>query len=407
MNKTNSRMIVLFTILQFFYLLSSAAIFSYGSALFFDRGINIERVGTISSIETMCSFIGFIVIGAICNRIGKVRLPIIIFLISTIVIYSLLFFFTDSPFLALMYGTIGFIYDPVTALIDSWILKGNKESVKTFAKVRTVSLFVFAVFFIILSYLISNYSYIVCLIVVYISLPICIIAALFIKENNDNNESRKILEKEESIGFKNLIKYEIKYMGLFLIMVFFVGLCCTSLLTYVPIILSDINEDIFYQGLGLFLCYMGNCIFTLLQSRLVKIGVFIKSILSASVMIIGLLAISIFPSVSILLVANFLRGVADALIVVSMRQYVKEKIPENLRTFSHSMSSAFGASLSGTVGIFVSSRLYNIYGIKGMSFFCIAAGIISVIICLFMILLTKTKKQREEKTHDEKAVSEM
>ena len=401
----NTALLLRFTVLQFFYLFSNGAIFGYASALFLHNGISLDDIGIICAVETACSFLGFIVIGAFCSRIQKIKLPLILFLLFAIGVYTILFLYTKSPFLILLYALLGFVYDPVTALIDSWMLNLYPDAVQSYAKTRTVSLLVYASFFVLFSALISRYSYIVCLIVVFISLGVCIGIALSLPEVEGYGRKTEAGETGTQIPLAQLVRLVFRHMGLFLLMAFCIGICCTSLLTMVPVILEEIHGDPLYQGIGMFLCYVGNSLFSFLSGFFQKIHTLWRCILSAGYMIAGLLSLMLFPSVGVLLVAVFLRGAADGLITVAMRQYVRKNVPASIHTLSHSLCNAFYASLGGALGIAMVTRLYGQFGIAGMSWFCSGIGLVGVGLCFAVFCLLRRKPNCESKESKEYKVS--
>ncbi len=145
----------------------------------------------------------------------------------------------------------------------------------------------------------------------------------------------------------------------------------------------------------MFLCYVGNSLFTILSGYMQKIHTLWRCIISALCMIIGLMALMIFPCVGILLAAVFLRGSSDGLLTVAMRQYVRNHVPASIHTLSHSLCNAFYASLGGTVGIAIVTKLYSQFGIAGMSWFCSALGLVGVGLCFVLFWLLRHKHNSE------------
>lgn len=109
-----------------------------------ELGMGASRVGFMAAAYTLCAFLGQFFWGALCDRSGAHR-PLFALGCALLFLFCCLFFAHPlGPLGIVLYGAVGFIQQPVGALLDTWVIKSCLAEPHRFGHARALSTFAYA-----------------------------------------------------------------------------------------------------------------------------------------------------------------------------------------------------------------------------------------------------------------------
>ena len=193
-----------FAALQVFYWCFHASFIYYASAFFLDLGYGKTVVSLLLAGYLLCSFIGSIVWGSVCDALGtnkKVFLAGLI--VSAGLMYFIYMFGRDARLMAVAYPLLGFFFLPQSANSEAWLLSACDHDQRVYGQIRSTPSLVYAVWAMAMGRLIDAHGYSVMLAGGTACTAAVITAALILPDAVRERSSRK--ERSGRDGIRRLM----------------------------------------------------------------------------------------------------------------------------------------------------------------------------------------------------------
>ena len=367
-----------FSLLQFTFWCSWCAFTSFSLLYFKSMGLSDTQIGFALSINILCGILGQLIWGFLCDRFRTIRKIFILanFMIGVIV---LLFLIAKSPlFILSLMGLLGFAQIPQPAILDTWILKKMPGREQEYGSIRLWASIGFALSALVFGRLIDRFGYPTMFISALFFLVLSLILSWMIPDIKEKITEREGLKK----AYKELLTR--KTYLFFICICFTIGLAARTTHTLLPLIIEKVNGHAGHLGLALFITGIAE-IPMLIASR--KFGKRFKSLnlilLSCFFYLVQFIFLFLAKSPLLIFFAMIFQGLAFGNYLPSVRLFVYENAPKNLRTTTQTLTDGISSSLTGVIGSAVGGVIIQNFGVHTMVIICIFL-IASVIIVLLL-----------------------
>jgi predicted MFS family arabinose efflux permease len=203
--------------------------------------------------------------------------------------------------------------------------------------------------------------------------------------------------KQESLikSFKALVSNR-RYI-FFVIICFIIGLAFRTIRLLLPLIIDSVKGDSGDLGLAYFFGVIMEIPMFLASKKLTKkFKPNILILISVILYLIEFLILIIAASPFMVMVAMIAQGLAFGTYLPSVRLFVYENSPENLRTSAQTLADAIYSSLTAVIGTAAGGIIIEKYGVKAVLF--IGIGLLSLALIILIISSFIKSKKRTSNT---------
>lgn len=340
-----------------------ASFISFASTFFLNRGIGNTAVSLLVAGYLLCSFVGSLVWGTVCDMLGTNKK---VFLFGMGVSAALIgFIYLNGSNVALMavaYPLLGFFCLPQSSNAEAWLLSACQHDQKIYGKIRCTPSYAFAFWAALLGRLIDAKGFGVMPIGAAAFFIAVITAALLLPDAAPaKNASRgKISRQDLAELFSNKA-----YLRLIVIL-FFVGLAIAPINNLKIIVLGSVGGTVAHQGIDSFASALTQAPFIMLAGYFCRYSLrsryTIMTALPLAMILMNLFAVSPMMVIAGSAVYNAAYGI----LLPTMREVTEKNVQENLRTLGHSISDAVFTSFSGVVSLMYAGAVVDGMGLKAM-----------------------------------------
>lgn len=408
-NNNSNKLIMKFSLLQFFFWSTWAIYGSYLVYYLTDLGYSNMRIGALMSLRTFTGLIGPPIIGYLCDKIEN-RKWIFILAMFLMSIFITPFVFHGELMLALAIGVVGFLWEPQQSVLDSWILETSSYTAENYGFIRAWGSLGFASVVVVFGQIIEKFGWRIHFFSYGIISAVAIIIAFKIKDNSyhklDETEknieikSSKVENKKPNItaGDKNIMRLFKNSNYVFILFI--------TILIFIPsqmvfIYLAPIIKAVGGNSADLGYVYFFNAlseapIFFAAKYFLEKYKINSLLLFSAFFYLLRFIIAAAADSPVYFLFFGMLQSLSFGVFLVAVRYYIKLTAPAALKTTAQSIAlmSAFG--IAGIIGSLLGGYLIDNFGIPLMFKVVIVLSSAAVLVLLYTV--KKNDKALENRT---------
>lgn len=362
-----------FAALQVSYWCFHASFICYASAFFLDHGIGNTTVSLLLAGYMLCSFLGSIVWGAVCDAIGSNKKVFLLgVFVSAALMYIIYTFVSSAGVMAIAYPLLGFFFLPQSANSEAWLLSACNHDQKTYGLIRSTPSFVYAFWAMLMGRLIDAHGYAVMLAGGTAFVLVVVIAALLLPD-----AVRNVRRQEKQPGVKALREVlDNKPFRRLIVLLFFAGLAAAPINNMKIVVLQNVGGSVRHVGMDSFVSAMMQVPFFMLSGSLQRIPLRIRY----AVMTLGpllLILMCLFAvSPAMVLIGSAMYNIGYGITIPTMREVTERCVQPERRTLGHTLSDAVFTSLSGVISLTYAGFIVDGFGVHAMLAVC---GVISVI----------------------------
>lgn len=367
-----------FSILQLAFWCSWCAFTSFAALYFKHEGMSDSQTGFALSLSALFGIPGQAVLGFLCDRCRTVKK---IFFSANIIIWVVVlsFLFIRSPIaVMILMSILGFTQVPQPAILDAWILKKMPGREDDYGHIRLWASFGFAASALLFGRLIGYFGFTVMFVSASIFLLITLVVSLSVPDvsaDYSRESGRKHIKDEYMEIARN------RPFLFLLIIGFIIGLAARTTHILLPLILEKVNGNAANLGTALFLTGIAEIPMLIASKRLLKRFQALSLILISVFLYLGQFTLLYFAqSPTLVFFAMILQGLAFGNYLPSVRLFVNNNAPGNLRTSAQTLTDMITSGLAGMIGSAAGGVIIQNSGTQAVILLClvitVAAGII-------------------------------
>ncbi len=348
-----------FSFIQLTFWCSWCAFTSFAALYLKNQGLSDAQIGLALSVSTLGGILGQFVWGYLCDKFRSIKKN---FLAANLVIWGAVLsflFLKNSLWIYLMMFLLGFAQIPQPSILDTWILKKLPGREAEYGHIRLWASVGFAVFALGFGWAIKLWGYGVMFLTASFFILATLLVSLQISDADEKETTHESLKK----SFKTLLKNR-RYL-FFMLVCFIIGLAYRTVHLLLPLIISHVHGSSAELGLAYFFGVATEIPMLLASKRLSQrfqsnTLIFFSTLLYMAQLVILLLA----TSPLLVMVAMAAQGLAFGNYLPSLRLFVYENAPENLRTSAQTLADAVLSSLTAVIGSAAGGVIIESYGVK-------------------------------------------
>lgn len=356
-----------FAALQVSYWCFHASFICYASAFFLNHGISNTAVSLLLAGYLLCSFLGSVVWGAICDAIGTNKKVFMLGLfVSAALMYVIYAFGRDVRAMAIAYPLLGFFFLPQSANSEAWLLSACHHDQKTYGLIRSTPSLVYAVWAMIMGRMIDVHGYFVMLVG-----GTAFAAAVLISAALLPDAERTVLKEEKRGGRQALVSLmrNTPYRNL-VVLLFFVGLATAPLNNMKIVVLQSVGGTVSYVGFDSFVSALTQVPFFMLSGSMQRIPLRIRYAVMTLGPLLMILLCMFAVSPAMVLIGSAIYNVGYGVMIPTMREVTERRVPQEERTLGHTLSDAVFTSLSGVISLTYAGLIVDGFGVRAMLVVC-------------------------------------
>ncbi len=375
-----------FAALEISYWCFHASFICYASAFFLDNGIGNTAVSLLLAGYMLCSFIGSIVWGSVCDALGTNKKVFLLGLTVSAALIGIIYAFGGNlALMAVVYPLLGFFFVPQAANSEAWLLSACHHDQKTYGLIRSTPSMAYAVWAAVIGRLIDVKGYVVMPIGAAAFFIAVIAAALVLPDAAPakSNAQTKLTREDLFALLSN------KAYRRLIVLLFLVGLAIAPINNLKIVVLESVGGTVTHVGLDSFASALTQVPFIMLAGWLSRIPLRTRYTVMTAMPLMMILLCLFAVSPAMVIMGSVVYNVAYGVLLPTMREVTEKNVQENLRNLGHSLSDAVFTSFSGVVSLMYAGAIVDGLGVKAMM-------IISVLIAgaalLFALLGARGKK---------------
>ena len=362
-----------FAALQISYWCFHASFICYASAFFLERGIGSSVVSLLLAGYLLCSFIGSVVWGAVCDAVGTNKKVFLLGLIVSAALMVIIYAFGSTvPVLAVAYPLLGFFFLPQSANSEAWLLSACNHDQKTYGMIRSTPSLVYAVWAMLMGRMIDALGYSVMLAGGTAFAVVVLLSAFLLPDavrGKAKRESRPgiqaLCELMDNGPFRRLV-----------VLLFFTGLAVAPLNNMKIVVLQSVGGSVTHMGMDSFVSALTQVPFFMLSGSLQRIPLRIRYAVMTLGPLVMILMCLFAVSPAMVIIGSFAYNVAYGVMIPTMREVTERCVQPERRNLGHTLSDAVFTSLSGVISLGYAGLLVDGFGVRAMLVVCAAIAAI-------------------------------
>lgn len=380
-----------FSSIQLTFWCSWCAFTSFAALFFKDKGLSESEIGFALSLSTLGGILGQFVWGLLCDKLRTIKKNFIAANIMILaVILSFLFIRSTIWVLVLMF-LLGFAQVPQPSILDTWILKKLPGKEEEYGHIRLWASAGFAVSALTFGFMIRQFGFNIMFIAATFFILLTLFVTTRLADASEDNKTHEGLKKSFKALFTN------KRYLFFISVCFIIGLAYRTAHLLLPLIIDHVKGTSWDLGLAYFFGVITEIPMLLASKKLSKkYKSNILILFSVVLYMIQFALLIIAKSPFMVLVAMFAQGLAFGNYLPSIRLFVYENAPENLRTSAQTFADAICSSLSGVIGSAVGGIIIENYSVTAV----LMIGMGLLVLALIILLINIYFRSRKAKSVD-------
>ncbi len=346
---------VRFSLMQSFYWCSVGAFASFALMFFQEqRGVSASQVGLLTGVFTLCAFCGQFFWGYLCDTWRTNKKVFILTCMLQCIIGAILYLSKGFASILILYGMLGFVQSPMTAILDTWIMKSFPRSPLALSPIRAAGSLSYAVLMLFYGKMIGTWGYIIMPVSLLMFASASVVTAYPVPDALATHEDSR---HNKNVGGK-------LFTPTFLLLITCIFCCGVAGTTYTlyPIIITNVGGNTSDLGLALSVSAFSQVPFMILVGRISRIPAKIRLIASAVGYVVTLMCFVFSKTPVQIILASLISGISFGVMQPSMREIVYQHSPQQLRTTAQSISDAVHYSLSGLFASFAVGFAWERFG---------------------------------------------
>lgn len=356
-----------FGILQITYWCSYGAFSCFMAAFMQSRGMSATLLGIMLTINTFCAFAGQFFWGTLCDRLKTNKKIFVVSNLLILLIQALIFSTESWTLIILTFGLLGFVQQPLTANLDTWILKTYKDTPQVYGPIRSAASVIFAVFTFFYGGILERNGYQLMLVCSGFFLIIGMVTAMLTPDVPAQQIHEQPKERGRVSGKILLRKKE--YL-LILSMLFGIGMASAPVVQMMAVIMENVGGTVAHVGYAMFISSIMQVPCLVFSGKLGKYPAKGRMIFAGLAYFTTVIGMSLVESPFGILVFCGLNGVGYGVLLPAMRELIFAIAPEELHTTAQAVADAVFNSLGNMVSSLLAGVLVDNFSVAVMLWVC-------------------------------------
>ena len=375
-NKTQLDIVLRFGCFDAIFWCIMASFGSYVVPMALQRGYTQSAVGIMVSGYLVSAFAGQFFWASICDQLRATK-KVFLLGVSLTVAAQLLLYFTRSALLfGLLYICLGFTLQPMGSILDAWMLKALKGSMKSYAPARGGGSIGYAVAVLAMGKLVARFGYGI-MPVCSTAIAIVVLAIAYVIPDAVFSENSSESPLRERVSWKTTLSIlKNKSYLLVLAVVFFLGMAIAPVNTFKISILEALGGDVSTQGMdGFFSCVAQFAVFEA-GALLMRIPASGRLLSGAVLTSVSIFITMIASNCETVIAATLLVGVTYGLVTPAGRERILETIDPRFQTTAIGLMDGCYSFFGGTVAMLYAGSLAEAFGLRAMLLTCFSVSLV-------------------------------
>jgi PPP family 3-phenylpropionic acid transporter len=375
-----------FSLLQFTFWCSWSSFTSFAALFFKHVGLTDAETGLALSLSALFGIPGQAVWGFLCD---KLRTGKKVFISANVLILLIILMFTfirgTVPIMVLM-SLLGFTQIPQPAVLDSWILGSIGDRKEDYGHIRLWASLGFAVSALLFGKLIRLLGYPVMFISASIFIILTVAISITIPESAAMEKEKariRLLDDYREIAHNRRFLF-------FLLIGFMIGLAARTTHMLLPLIIEKVQGTADDLGMAFFITGLSEIPMLAASKRLTARFHAMSLIMVSALLYIGQFSLMLLASSpTLIFFAMAFQGLAFGNFLPSVRLFVRQHAPGDLKTSAQTLTDGIVSSLAGVIGSAAGGMIIQRWGAHMVIMMCIALSAAACLILAFKRLPDK------------------
>ena len=362
-----------------------------------ELGMSASGVGFMAAVYMLCAFLGQFFWGALCDRTGAHRPLFALGCALLFLAFCLFFAHPLGPLGLLLYGAVGFIQQPVGALLDTWVMRSCRAEPHRFGRARACSTFAYALLMPLQGNLIRALGY-GCMVAgaglfLLLSLLVCLLTAdapavarsAVARPAVARPAVARPAVARPAGQERPSLRRSTRALGplaLVLLLLFCMGVANAPQIQLTALLVAGVGGTVVHQSYVMFANSIAQSPVLMLSRRLFRVSAPRRLCAASALFVLTLLCIAAARTPAQLTCCYLLNGLGSALYLPAMRQMMLELAPANLQATAQGLGDATYQSLAGMCSTALSGVVVERLGVRCMVLLCLAVQAFSL--CLLL-----------------------
>lgn len=354
-----------------------ASYISYISPYFLDKGIANTYLSIILSVYYFVSFLGSFFWGRVSDYLNGNRIIIIIGTFLALIFGHLVYFNADNFLLAgILYPIFGFMFVPLTSMIDAWIIKSYPERKDAFGKARACGSTSYSIMMLLNGQLISRIGYSIIPVMLTIFAVMQIILAFSLPEEKEEIEG-------EGISLKDMkeLTHNKTYFRLFMI-VLVAAIAIQPMNNMKMVYIQNVGAGVSEFGIDSFVGCIMQVPFLFMAGKIRKYPIKSRLLVTTVTSFITAFLIMIAKVWYVITLGTIIHFLGYGILLATYKEVTEDVVPRRLRNTGHSLMDAAYGSAACVISLSYAGMVIDHFGIPVLMIVCMVIQAIAITMVL-------------------------
>lgn len=382
----SQRTVVGFSLLDGLYWGFYAVFVGYIATYLLDCGMSNSFLSIMLAVFMVCSFFGAFFWGGQCDKHHTNKKVFIPEFIGSVLIALLIFFAAkwNLWIAAVLYPVFGFFSAPLGSNLDAWMLKRFHKDAGRYGTARAIGSFGYALFALIIGFLIQAMGYIVMPIGMLITALMVLGMALVMQDTPYTGA-----EHMEHVNASGLLK--IKPYIYMVVILFLIGLACAPINNMKIVIIKSVGGDVEILGIDAFIGTTVQALIIAMSGRFKRIPPYIRMTMMTVFVLLDMILIVTAVNSSMVILGSIMWNASYGVMLPTVREITEKNVHGALKNTAHSMADAVYGSFAGIIALTYSGFVMDSFGARSVA-------ILGIVITLLPVAMSIFAMSREKRT---------
>lgn len=386
--ENSKKIYIRLTILLISYWAFFASFLGFITTYLLAQGISNTFLSILVALYMLSSFLGSFFWGDLCDKFQTNKKVILFCLLCGAISISIVFFMVKNPIvLVIFYSIMGFVVQPLSTNIDSWLIKTVNNDQGIYGKIRSFGSLSYAITILGCGLLISNFGFHIML---FAGLSFLLVAFIITLSLPDVAPISNTYNKFSFEGVKKL--FTIRPYLLLLFLLFFTSLSIAPINSLKVIVMNNVGGNVSHMGVDSFVGVMIQVPLIALAGRTQKISLKVRYLIM-TISPLLMLVITYFATVPFAVtIGTCFTNLSYGILLPTMREITENNVDKSVRNIGHNVADAIYNSFAGMISMIYAGAVIDSYGVKTMLAICIIIQLIPITIGSKFFLNDKRRK---------------
>ncbi len=337
---------------------------------------------------TACGIAGQYFWGYICDRNQTVKKVFIVCLLGLAAVVVPYQFYTSPVAVIAAMGVIGFLWNPASSIIDSWILESSSDLARNYGFMRAWGSIGFALLASVFGTAIEKFGWGLMFSSFGILALVTVGMATTIEDSHKPVDNKPRQKANPVELFKNL-----DYL-LLMVVSLLIFIPANTVTTFLPVMLKGLGGTATHQGLALFAVAISEFPILVLARRFVsRLNAQLLLLIAGTFYFLRIVLMLLAQSPTAIILIGLLQSVTFGIYLPTVRHYVNQIAPDGLKTTAQTAITAVFFGAASIVASLAGGMVMDRYGLGVLLTACVAISALAVLMLAVMVLRSRAGRE--------------